>query len=152
MKLSEALIQRADIQKRLSGIQQRLAQSALIQEGSRAPEDPKKLLQEMDRLLGELEQFVKRINRTNSTITLTEGKTLTEALAERDTMKMEYGILTTLVKAAVPQQNRYSRSEVKFLPTVNVADIQQRLDDLARRYRELDTQIQALNWEADLIE
>src|SRR5690349_6352963 len=108
MKLSEASIQRADVQKRLNRVQQRLVQSALVQEGSKAPEDPKKLLLEVDQLLAELERLVKQINRTNLSTDVEHDKSFTDALAEHDTLKMKIQMLTALAGAAVPQQNRYS--------------------------------------------
>ena len=40
MKLSEALVLRADIQKRIEQLRERLKTSALVQEGERPPEDP----------------------------------------------------------------------------------------------------------------
>lgn len=152
MKLSEALIRRADAQTRIAQLRQRLNQSALVQEGERPPEDPKQLLKELDRLLGELTDLIKRINRTNSATQFDESKTLTDALAERDTLLLERNVLAGLAQAASHTQGRYSRSEVKYVPTVNVADIQKQMDDLARRHRELDTRIQELNWQVDLVE
>jgi hypothetical protein len=152
MKLSEALIRRADAQTRIAQLRQRLSQSALVQEGERPPEDPKQLLKELDRLLGELTDLIKRINRTNSATEFDKDKTLTDALAERDTLLLERNVLAGLAQAAAHTQGRYSRSEVKYVPTVNVADIQKQMDDLARQHRELDTHIQELNWQVDLVE
>ena len=50
------------------------------------------------------------------------------------------------------QQDRYSKSEVKFKSTVNVADLQKQADELAKAYRELDVRIQEANWRVDLLE
>jgi prefoldin subunit 5 len=35
---------------------------------------------------------------------------------------------------------------------VDVAQLQRQVDDLSRRYREMDSQIQAMNWQVDLVE
>ncbi|EDL65932.1 DIP1984 family protein [Bacillus sp. SG-1] len=40
MKLAEALLERADLQKRLAQMTGRLERSAVIQEGEDPPEDP----------------------------------------------------------------------------------------------------------------
>lgn len=152
MKLSEALIRRADAQTRIAQLRQRLSQSALVQEGERPPEDPKQLLKELDRLLVELTGLIKQINHTNSVTPFDAGKTLTDALAERDILILERTVLASLAQAAAHSQGRYSRSEVKYVPTVNVADIQKQMDGLARQHRELDTRIQELNWQVDLVE
>ena len=152
MKLSEALIQRADAQKRLAQLRQRINQNALIQEDTHPAEDPNDLLVEMDRTLAEFGDLVKRINRTNAATRFDAARTLTDALADRDTLHSEHGILTGLAQAAVHTYNRYTKSEVKYLSTVDVAALQKRIDDLARRIRELDTAIQALNWQVDLLD
>ena len=152
MKLSEALIQRADAQKRLAQLRQRINQNALIQEGTRPSEDPKDLLAELARILAELGDLIKRINRTNAATSFDDTRTLTDALADRDMLHAEHAALAGLAQAAVHTYNRYTKSEVKYLSTVNVADLQKRVDELARRIRDLDTRIQALNWEVDLVE
>lgn len=143
---------RADVQKRIEQLRERLVRSARVQEGDQSPENPQELLDELARLLSQLTDFVKQINRTNIQTLVGDGRTLTDVLAERDALSMERSVLSMLVQAAAGVSYRYSRSEVKYLSTVNVADLQKRMDDLARRYRDLDTQIQALNWQVDLIE
>ena len=38
------------------------------------------------------------------------------------------------------------------MSTINIVALQTQVDDLSRRYREIDTKIQQLNWTIDLIE
>jgi hypothetical protein len=45
-----------------------------------------------------------------------------------------------------------TRSEVKFISTVSVADIQRKADDLAKQDRELDTRIQEADWLTTLLD
>ena len=151
MKLAEALIQRADAQKRLEQLRLRLSRSAKVQEGEQAPEDPQELLAEVDVVITEINRLIRQINRSNATTQYDENHTLTDALAERDTLMMRRGIFATLINATAPQP-RYGRMEIKELPTINIAEIQKQMDDLSRQYRELDTAIQQLNWTIDLIE
>jgi hypothetical protein len=44
------------------------------------------------------------------------------------------------------------RTELRYVSTVNVAELQALIDRLARDYRELDARIQATNWLTDLNE
>ena len=46
------------------------------------------------------------------------------------------------------RQDRYSRSEVKFVTALDVPELR-RADGLSEEYRELDALIQAKNWEID---
>ncbi len=51
MKLAEALILRADAQKRIQQLRERLNRSAKTQEGELPPEDPQELLAELERVV-----------------------------------------------------------------------------------------------------
>jgi hypothetical protein len=158
MKLAEALILRADAQKRIAQLRERLNRSAKVQEGEQPPENPQELLAELSRTVAEFTDLVKRINRTNASTLFEAGKTLTDVLAERDALGTERSALQGMINAAigaeVPQMYNYrmTRSEIKFFPTINVAETQRRVDDLARQHRELDSRIQAANWNVDLLD
>ena len=151
MKLATALSQRADIQRRLSELQSRLVQNAKVQEGDEPAEAPAALLEELDAQLKCLEWLISRINLTNS-LTRFEGKTMTELLARRDCLSKRLNILRSFLDAASAKVDRYSQKEIKILSTVKVADKQRQVDALSRELRELDEQIQALNWTTELIE
>lgn len=152
MKLAEALILRADCQRRIEQLKQRLLRSAKVQEGEEPPEDPAELRQELERISEELTQLIQHINKTNSVIELESGMTLSDALAVRDVLKIKRGIYRELAQSAVVTQDRYSKSEVKFRSTVNVAEIQKQADQLAKEHRELDAKIQAANWNTEVLE
>ena len=152
IKLAEALVLRADTQKRIEQLRVRLRQSALVQEGEAPPENPQELLAEMDALLARLMDLVARINRTNLGTRLADGVTLTDALARRDALTTRQSLLDTLADTAANRVDRYSRAEIRKVATVDVAALRRQLDALAGERRELDTAIQALNWTADLAE
>jgi hypothetical protein len=153
MKLAEALANRADLKRRIEQMRGRLQKSALVQEGERPPEDPQALLDETERLVTELEEYVRRINKTNLSATLEGGETtLTDALARRDALTLRYGTLKTLVSTASDRVPRYGRAEIRILSAVEVGPLRRRMDELARERRELDTAIQQANWAIDLRE
>jgi hypothetical protein len=150
MKLGEALARRSDLQTRVVELRSRLTQSALVQEGEKPHEDPAALLAEFDALADELEQLVARINRSNLSVRLADGRTLTAALARRDSLTLRHQTFRALAEAATEKHARYSRSEIRVLSTVPVSEIRQRADDLARERRELDVAIQEANWVHEL--
>ena len=150
MKLAEALILRADYQKRIEQLKQRLVRNAKVQEGDDPAENPPELLAEYERVSQQLVTSIQQINKTNAN-TLLEGQlTIADAIAMRDGLRHKHGLYTALAEAATITQERYSRSEVKFQSTLNVAQMQKQADDLARQYRELDTKLQSANWVTDL--
>lgn len=152
MKLAEALILRADAQTRIQQLRDRLVRSARVQEGDTPPEDPQELVEELTRTVAQWMEIVQKINRTNAQTPFGDGKTLTDALAERDALALEQGVLVSLVSEAAAPVARMGQSNIKIFRAVDVAALQKRVDALARRRREIDTQIQGLNWTADLVE
>jgi hypothetical protein len=151
MQLAEALALRADHQKRLEQLKQRLLRNVKVQEGDDPAEQPRELLAELERVAAELTTLIRAINRTNAQTAFDAG-TLTDALAQRDVLRWQAGAYRDLAAGAAITHDRYSRSEVKFRSTVDVAAIQRRADDLARDARELDVRIQAANWATELLE
>ncbi len=152
MKLGEALINRADAQKRLEQLRERLLRSAKVQKGEKPPEEPEALLQELDRTLGTIKTLIQQINKTNSLTSLPNGQMLSDALAERDSIALKRTILSNFIKEASTIQPRFTRSEIKFYSTVDIEKMQTQIDELAKQYRELDSQIQATNWTTELVE
>lgn len=126
MKVAEALALRADLQKRLEQLKQRLVKNARIQEGDAPEEDPVELQAELEKSARELTLLIQRINRTNAASKFGDG-----TLAERDVLKTRHSAYRELANAASTSQGRTTRSEVKFISTVSVAAIQRKADDLA---------------------
>lgn len=104
----------------------------------------------MDRLSGELVSLIRRINRTNSATPFEDETTLSDVLAERDVLGLKRGLLADVAQAASVRQDRYSRSEVKFITSIDVRDLQRQVDGLSAQYRQLDARIQEKNWQTSL--
>ena len=152
MKLAEALILRADCNKRFEQLKQRVIRSALVQEGDAPPENPGELIEELERVSRELADLIRRINRTNSLTEFQQGTTLADALAERDVTLLKREAYNQIVQNASVRQDRYSKSEVRYMSTVNVQELQRHVDELSKAARELDSRIQEINWKVELAE
>ncbi|HEX6506492.1 MAG TPA: DIP1984 family protein [Chloroflexota bacterium] len=152
MKLSEALVLRADVQKRIQRLGERLDLSARVQEGEEPPENPQELLAELGRLIEQLRDLMTRINQTNSRASLESGETLTVALARRDTLSLQYRVLERFARTTSETADRYTHTEIRIRPTVDVAALRRQLDSIAQERRDLDMAIQAANWTTELEE
>jgi hypothetical protein len=152
MKLAEALAERADAQRRIHDLRERLTANVVVQEGESPAEDPQVLLAELDRVFARLQTLIEQINRTNLHTELQNGASLTEALAQRDVLKLRFGALKNAADAASLRADRFrfTRSEIKSLATVSVPDLRDQADQRARELRELDLAIQEVNWTTDL--
>jgi hypothetical protein len=152
MKLAEALAERGDCQKRIEELKKRLARCARVQEGEKPAEDSAELLAETALIFNRLLYLVKAINRTNATTAFDHGKTVSDALAEREIAGKRKDFLAHIAESASTRQDRYSKSEVKFIATVSVGELQKQADRLSKEFRELDTRIQELNWKTEIVE
>ena len=151
MKIAEALIERADIQKRISQLSVRLQNNALVQDGENPAENPSELLAELDRLVRRLCELVAQINLTNAK-TEVDGMSVTEMLSLRDALSQKAEILRNFLNVASSKSMRNRGSEIVIKSTVSVSEIQKNVDGISKQLREIDTKIQGINWTTDLIE
>ena len=150
MKLAEALLERADLQKRIAQLGSRLYNNAKVQEGDAPAEDPVELLAELDRSSMQLEELMTRINLTNAA-TRQDGHTITELLAQRDCRMQKLKILRDFLDSASATVQRGLRTEIRIISTVKVAELQKQVDRLSKELRQLDMLIQSLNWTTELL-
>lgn len=150
MKLAEALIERADLQKRAAQLEERINRNLLVQEGEEPSENPAALLRELDEVLARLDGLLPRIHRANLGARLPNGQTLTDALTTRDLLDLRLKALRRFVATASDRQTRYSKSEVRIVPVLPARDLQAQADALAKQRRELEVLIQAANWATEL--
>ena len=118
MKLAEALQERADLNRNIEQLKNRLSSNALVQEGEQPVECPENLKQELDASISRLSYLIARINRTNCQ-TVVEGQTLTELIAQKDALSsnsMYTGMLCTReVRYPTAPEIRRSRSGLRSL-------------------------------------
>ena len=150
MKLAEALNLRADLQKRIANLRERLIKNAKVQEGDTPSEDPNMLLNELNDNIIELENIIKLINKTNSS-TYVDNESISDIIAKRDALGLKLSILRSFISESADKIERYSNKEIKILSTVNVAEKQKEIDNLSKEYRLIDTKLQGLNWTTDII-
>jgi hypothetical protein len=152
MKLAEALLLRADVQKKVASLRERIVANAIVQEGQKPHEAAPKLIEEAFGALDQLEDLVSRINATNIKTKLPDGRTLTEAIAHRDTLVQRHAVLVAAVAGTRKEPDRYGVREIKWIAQLDVRKLQKQVEDLAKKIRELNGAIQQVNWKAELID
>jgi hypothetical protein len=150
MKLAEALLRRAEMQTKLTNLRERIAASALVQHGEKPAESAEKLLKEATGILNDLTALIVRIHQTNATAKLADGRTLTEAIAERDRLKLHHALLRHAAGATKSQPERYSPREIKWVPQLDASKLHKQSDDISSSIRELNARIQETNWKITL--
>lgn len=152
MKLAEALLLRADLQKKIASLRERVVANAVVQEGDKPHEDPTKLMREAFGVMEQLETLVSQINVTNLRTKLSDGRTITAAIARRDTLVQQHALVIAAIAGCRKEPDRYGVREIKWVATLKVAGLQKQADDLAKKIRELNALIQQTNWKAELID
>lgn len=150
MLLAEALAERAEAQNRLKKLTERLAAVSRVQEGDTPEENPEELLAEAEALFGRIESLIRRINATNLATAFDEQRTLTDAIAQRDSALLKRRFYTQLADSSSARRDRYTRNEIRYVTTLPVAQLRAKADEASKQYRLLDTRIQRLNWLTEL--
>lgn len=150
MKLAEALLLRGDMQKKIASLRERIVRNGLVQEGSAPLEDPNALLAEASSVVDDLEKLVTAINVANLGNQLPDGRTLTAAIAHRDSLIQRHALLQAAIAATQKEPDRYSVREIKWIAAVDVSKLQKQSEDLAQQVRVLNGRIQETNWKVDI--
>jgi hypothetical protein len=151
MKLAEGLIERADLQKQIAQLEDRMETNVKVQEGEEPAEAVDDLIAKYEALMSRLENLIVRINKTNSATPFDDG-TVAEAITRRDCMKSKIRAYRSLYGRAAITETRYSKNEIRFVRCVDAAALQRKTDSLSKSYRELDTKIQGHNWTVELLD
>ncbi|HEY1186843.1 MAG TPA: DIP1984 family protein [Gemmata sp.] len=152
MKLAEALLLRADLQKKLGSLQTRAQKYTVVQEGERPAEDPNEVLREVSAVAGQLHRLVFAINATNLRHTVASGETITEALARRDSLTLQHRVLVGVVDSCAKPVERYGVKEIRWVVTVDVPTLHRQIDETAKQIRELNAAIQEVGWRVEIAE
>ena len=150
MKLAEALVLRKDHQKRLQQLKDRILRNCLVQEGELPSEQPGVLMEEYDKICGDLDSLVQRINRANLSNPVGRFSNVADALFHRNLQRQRHEVYASIAAQASGQQFRATRTEIKTVSVVRAVDAQKIADDAAKDARETDVLIQQANWNVEL--
>jgi len=151
MKLAEALQERADLRTSINSLKERICNSALVQEGEESAENPQELLNLLKEEISKEEKLVAAINLKNCITKVADSDySLTQLIAKRDGYLKQAEILREIINIAAPTYARASMSEIKILRNVDIKALQSEVDELAKKAREANNQIQQTNWTVDL--
>lgn len=149
MKLAEALLLRADLQKKLASLKQRLERNIQIQEGETPDENPEELMITAQQTNDELHALIAKIHRTNA-LAMIDNTPMLDILVERDKLIERHKIIMSALTPARQVTQRYSNREIKWVVTIPVKNLQRQADDVAEKIRLINIKIQSANWQIDL--
>ena len=151
IKLAEALQERADLNRKIEELKNRLNNCVLVQEGEEPAEEPAELLQALGAAAARLEQLMAAINLTNSR-TKANGVTLTRLIARKDALNVQLSAYRDLGYTAGQGTHRARGTEIRVKALLKASELQKKADSIAKEIRQLDNLLQETNWKTKLIE
>jgi hypothetical protein len=150
MKLAELLNERKSVKTEIKKLRERLHLAAKMQEGDSKPvESPDALKETLIGLYRRFSDLIVQINRANMENSI-EGKTLMELIVERDQAVALAELMHGLAEAATPKLERFSRNEIRYVPTIDIYSVRKDADIYSKAAREIDNIIQTANWNSEI--
>ena len=144
--LAEALNERADAQRRLADLKQRIGDNARVHENGRPAEDPQALLHQAIEVNERIRSLGVAVMITDTATRLPDGTTVTEALAQRKALSRRMRLIAGAADRASDSLSRLGRETA----LLDVAALRAEADRLAAQRRALDVEIQRVNWTTEL--
>ena len=151
MKLAEALIERAELQKQNAQLIDRIKKNAKVQEGDNPAENPSDLIEQYNQNMARFYELVTAINKTNNVTSFDENLTVSDAIAKRDALGTKIKAYREIYQAATITVDRYSKNEIRFVRSLDIKELQEQINQFSKEFRELDTKLQGLNWVTSLL-
>ncbi|KYH34966.1 hypothetical protein CLTEP_11300 [Clostridium tepidiprofundi DSM 19306] len=149
MDISEKIAYRNEIRWKLKNIENRLISCAKVQEGKTPVECPNMIIKELEVVLDEYSEVLKTINKIKSIDISKDGNELSSVLAEREVISVEKDIMENFLKALNVNYDRYNSSDTKYINTVDASVIEKRVQELNKKYQEIETKFKTTRWNVD---
>ena len=152
MKLAEALIERAGLQKQNRAIVRHIEENVRLVEDEELAVSIDNLMRQYEENMDRLSELIKRINKTNS-LTEMNGGTITDVIARRDCLNSQISAYGDIYDNAISHDRHHHNNEprVKYIRHINCKELKDRIDHLSQEFRQLDTALQGKNWTVDLM-
>jgi|GEM_PF-3204345 len=149
MYLAEALNQRRDLLGRISHYKGLLPKMIYKIEGQDLAFEPEYVLQQLKNLASQLERVVRAINKTNHQTPLEDGKSLADAIAERDSIDLYISFCKKVMQGMNEVSCSYSDKEQTL--RIDMKKVEEDLQRFLDQRRALDSEIQRINWQTVLV-
>lgn len=150
MKLAELLVRRADLQKKIASLRERIKLNVIFQEGSKPSEDAKALIAQASLALTDLRSAVTKINETNIGQKMPDGRSIMEWIAEREGLAQLHALLKEAIEGTNLHRSRYGRQEIIWHTAIDVPALQEQLDSTAQKIRKVNLALQEHNWKVEI--
>ena len=149
--LGEALLSKSAMDTVLVNLKERIHTSAKTVEGRKPAEDAISLLRKAEAVIEERRRLVLKINAANQNARLGSGRTLSEPLSLRESLRTRIGLVTELIRHAVPAADHmFGSDHGNIVASVDVAALELEREELSKELRDANASVQKANWEITL--
>lgn len=159
MKLGEALNERKRLMNRIPQLTAALQRCITVVQGApvnTAEPTALELKAALDTEFQQLSELIVRINLTNNATKLERGISVMEGIALRDYLKGIHETYTAFASHIRPRTEKDYRDQERttYVPAegIHPAEIKKQIERFAKLWRELDNELQQLNWTTNLVE
>jgi hypothetical protein len=150
MKIAEALELRASYQKEFESFQSRIKNSSTIFEGDTPAENPQSLIEQASKLINDLQELVLKIAQANATVKTRQGRTLLEAILEKEAYQKKHIIYSGAIDELLEKPDRYRSSELRIVRQLDPKSIIELRNQISAKIRSINTEIQEANWSNEI--
>lgn len=156
MKLAEAVIERKALTKKIAETKLLIGENLRVEEGDEPDIDVTATLDELEQLYQRFYDLVTAINDANNLPQAeADGQSISALIVRRDVTKALANEWRGFVATASSRDRGYRYGglgdQPKTAPTIPLADLRAKATDFEQAAREIDMNIQRLDWVVDVV-
>jgi len=149
MKLGEALLLKAELEKKSKDLLERVIRNARVEEGAEPAELPAELLNQFEGVEMELCTLNSRIRHANQTV-MVNGSTIAHMLNQRRCLEKISQEYNSAAGESYKDFRRLKMTEIREETVLDVALLRKSASKFAKERRLLNLRIQNANWAVDI--
>ena len=150
MTIAEALLLRTELIAKRDAVQQRINNNLLIKTDTRLNDSPHALIREAFSVNSEIYELTSRINATNAVTKTIHGRKVLNVLSDYKALLNQQRIIQEAINKVHEDYHLY-KQDASWVHTISMNDLQKHYDEVTLLLHQSNLEIQASNWQIDLI-
>lgn len=150
MTIAEALRLRIELTTKRDSLQRRINNNLLMKADAKLVDAPHILIREAFSVNKEIYELTNRIEATNSVTKTIHGRKVLNVLADRKAFINQQRIIQQAIDKINEDYHLY-KQDATWILTISMNDLQKHYDEVTAQLHQCNLEIQASNWQIDLI-
>lgn len=148
--IAEALLLRIDLIMKRDVLQQRINHNLLIKVDTKLSVAPNNLIREAFAVNKEIYELTHRIEATNAVTKTIYNRKILNVLADRKALMHQQRIIQQAIDKVNEDYHLY-KQDSSWVHTISMNDLQKHYDEVTAQLHQCNLEIQASNWQINLI-